>query len=134
MHLAGIVPALGTPLLPDETLDRVGLRRLIDYILTADVGGLLANGSMGGFAFLSDEQQIRAVAATVAEVNGRVPVIGGVGDTGTRRAIVKAKTIAQEGVDAISILPPFYFLAEQRHLIQWFGEIAAAVRVPVFLR
>src|SRR5882724_9158315 len=46
MFLSGIVPALGTPLTVDEKLDLEGLRRLIEYILSAGVQGLLANGSM----------------------------------------------------------------------------------------
>ena len=133
MFLSGIVPALGTPLTVDEKLDLDGLRRLIEYILSAGVQGLLANGSMGGFAFLTDEQQVRAVAATVGIVNHRVPVIGGVGETGTSRAVEKARSFEREGVDAISILPPYYFMAQQRHLIEWFGDIAASVQIPVFL-
>jgi len=133
MFLNGIVPALSTPLTADETLDLDGLRRLIEYILSAGVQGLLANGSMGGFAFLTDEQQVSAVAATVGFVSGRVPVIGGVGETGTRRAIAKARSLEREGVDAISILPPYYFIAQQRQLIEWFGDVAASVQIPVFL-
>ena len=37
MFLSGIVPALGTPLTVDEKLDLDGLRRLIEYILSAGV-------------------------------------------------------------------------------------------------
>jgi 4-hydroxy-tetrahydrodipicolinate synthase len=133
MQLTGIVPAVGTPLLGDESVDAAGLTRLIEYLVAAKVNGILANGSMGGFAFLTDDEQIRSIAVSVAAVNGRVPVIGGLGETGTRRAVAKARAIAREGVDAISILPPFYFLAEQRHLLEWFGEIAASVDLPVFL-
>src|SRR5438552_17980197 len=61
MTLAGIVPALGTPLLSDESVDEAGLRRLVEYLVAAKVNGVLANGSMGGFAFLTDDEQIRAI-------------------------------------------------------------------------
>ena len=44
-----------------------------------------------------------------------------------------AKRIAAEGVDAISVLPPFYYYATQDHLIAYFSDIAAAVDLPVFL-
>ncbi len=133
MHVKGVVPALGTPLSADETVDVEGLRRLVRYVVSAGVDALLVNGSMGGFAFLTDEEQNRAVAITVAEVAGRVPVIGGVGETGTRRAVRRAQAIEREGVNAISILPPFYFLAQQPQLFDWFAEIAASVHLPVFL-
>ena len=45
--------------------------------------------------------------------NGRIPVIGGLGETSTARAVRMAKRIAAEGVDALSILPPFYYFATQ---------------------
>jgi 4-hydroxy-tetrahydrodipicolinate synthase len=88
---------------------------------------------MGGFAFLTDDQQIRSIATTVSEVNHQVPVMGGLGETSTSRAVKMAKRIAAEGVDFLSILPPFYFIATQEHLIAYFSEIAAAVDIPLFL-
>jgi len=133
MKLRGVIPPIGTPVLENDTVDVAGLRRLNRYLLGAGVDAIFANGSMGGFAFLADDEQVRSVATTVTEVNGAVPVMGGIGDTSTSRAVKMAKRIAAEGVDYLSILPPFYFLATQDHLIAYFSEIAAAVDVPIFL-
>ena len=133
MKLSGVVPPIGTPLLDGDRVDEDGLRRLNRYLIEAGVNALLANGSMGGFAFLTDEEQVRSVAITVSEVNKAIPVIGGIGETSTSRAVRMAKRIAAEGVDYLSLLPPFYFQATQDHLIAYFSEIAAAVDIPVFL-
>lgn len=133
MTLRGVVPPIGTPLLEGDSVDIAGLRRLVDYLLAAGVHGLLANGTMGGFAFLREVEQIRSVATTVEAVNGRIPVIGGLGETSTSRAVPLARQIAAEGVDAISILPPLYYYANQQHLIAYFSEIAAAVDLPIYL-
>jgi 4-hydroxy-tetrahydrodipicolinate synthase len=133
MKLHGVVPPIGTPLTHDDEVDVAGLKRLTNYLVEAGVHGILANGTMGGFAFLADDQQLRSVATTTGAVNGRIPVIGGVGETSTSRAVKMAKRIAAEGVDAISVLPPFYYYATQDHLIAYFSDIAAAVDVPVFL-
>ena len=133
MRLHGVVPPIGTPLTTDDLVDVAGLRRLAGFLLDGGVHGLLANGTMGGFAFLTDDQQIRSVATTVEAINGRIPVIGGLGETSTSRAVALAKRIAAEGVDAISMLPPFYYFATQEHLIGYFSEIAAAVDLPLFL-
>jgi 4-hydroxy-tetrahydrodipicolinate synthase len=131
--ISGVVPAVGTPLTQDETIDEPGLGRLTRYLLEGGVHGLLANGSMGGFACLPEEQQLRCIRTVVRETDGRIPVIGGLGETGTLRAVRMAKRIAAEGVDCLSVLPPFYFLANQQQLMSYFGEIAAAVEIPVFL-
>jgi 4-hydroxy-tetrahydrodipicolinate synthase len=88
---------------------------------------------MGGFAFLTDDQQLRSIATTLETVARRVPVIGGLGETSTARAVNMARRIAAERVDALSILPPFYYFATQEHLIAYFSEIASAVDLPIFL-
>lgn len=131
--VSGVIPPIGTPLKDEDRVDEPALRRLTRYIVNAGVHGLLANGSMGGFAFLADEEQIRAISIVVEEVNGAIPVMGGVGETSTSRAIRKAKQIAKEGVTHLSILPPFYFLAAQEHHVAYFSEIAAAVDLPIFI-
>ncbi len=133
MKLSGVIPPIGTPLTDGDRVDEAGLRRLGRYLLGAGVHAIFANGSMGGFAFLTDDEQIRSIATTAEEVNGAVPVLGGLGETGTQRAVKMAKRIAAQGVDYITVLPPFYFLAAQEHLIAYFSEIAAAVDLPIFL-
>src|SRR5713226_1209448 len=107
--LTGVVPPIGTPVTNQDRVDEAGLRRLARYLVDAGVAGILANGTMGGFAFLTDEEQLRAISIIVDEVNGAVPVIGGVGETSTSRAVRKAKQIQQHGVTYLSVLSPFYF-------------------------
>ena len=131
--VSGVVPPVGTPVTQEDQVDEVGLRRLTRYLLDAGVHGILANGTMGGFAFLTDEEQIRAISIAVEEVNGAIPVMGGLGETSTSRAVRKAKEIAREGVTHLSILPPFYYFAAQEHHVAYFSEIASAVDLPIFL-
>lgn len=127
-RLQGVVPPIGTPLTDGDLVDEAGLRRLTRYLLQAGASAILANGTMGGFAFLTDEEQIRAVSIIVDEVNGAIPVLGGVGETSTSRAIRKAKQIRDCGVTYLSLLPPYYFYATQPHLIAFFSEIASGRR------
>ena len=131
--LLGVVPPIGTPVTDDDRVDEPGLRRLTRYLVDAGVNGILANGTMGGFAFLTDEEQIKAVSIVVSEVNGAVPVMGGIGETSTSRAMQKAKDIAREGVTHLTILAPYYFFATQENLYSYFSEVASAVDVPIFL-
>ena len=133
MKLEGIVPPIGTPLTSGDQVDVAGLQRLAAYLVDAGVHGILANGTMGGFAFLPDDQQLRSISTTVDAVNRRVPVIGGLGETSTVRAVKMAKRIAAEGVDALSLLPPFYYYATQEHLLAYFSDIASAIDLPLFL-
>lgn len=132
-NLAGVVPPIGTPLTDGDRVDEAGLRRLTQYLLGAGINGIFANGSMGGFAFLTDDEQLRAISTVVSEVNHAIPVMAGIGETSTVRAVYKAKQIAREGVDFLSLLAPFYYSATQDQLIAYFSEIANAVDLPIFI-
>lgn len=133
MKLTGVIPPIGTPLTADDRVDEAGLRRLNRYLLGAGVNAIFGNGSMGGFAFLTDDEQVRSISITVSEVNGKVPVLGGIGETSTSRAVRLARRLVGEGVNYLTLLPPSYFMANQRNLIAYFSAIAEAVDVPLFL-
>lgn len=133
MSLRGVVPPIGTPVKDGDLVDERSLRKLTRYLVDAGVHGILANGTMGGFAFLTDEEQVRAVSVVVSEVNGSIPVMGGIGETSTSRAVRKARQIAAEGVTHLSLLPPYYFFANQENLYGYYCEVAAAVDLPLFI-
>jgi len=117
----------------NEQLDEAGLRRLVRHVIRGGVHGILASGSMGGFAWLTDDDRVRSIRVIVEEAAGAVPIVGGLGETGTRRAVQMARRIAAEGVQYLSVLAPFYFLANQEQLYAYFSEIASAVDLPIFL-
>ena len=133
MKLRGIIPPIGTPLTPDERVDIAGLRRLVRYLLGAGVDALFVNGTMGIFALLSDTEQLLAVETVVDEVNGSVPVIAGVSDTGTKRVIEKAKQVEVMGVDYLTALPPYYYLLTQDSCVRFYRDVAQAVAKPLFI-
>ena len=131
--LRGVIPPIATPVAKSGRVDQAALRRLTRYLVDAGVNGILANGTMGGFAFLTDDEQIRAVSIIVSEVNGAIPVIGGIGETCTSRAVEKAKRIVAEGVTDLAILAPYYFFATQENLYSYFSDVAATVDLPIYL-
>ena len=131
MKISGAVPALATPLGPDENIDESSLRRWIGRSKSAGVGALFVNGSMGAFALLTDEAQERLVRTAVEEARGELPVIAGVGDTGTRRAVARAQRFAELGVDLISVLPPFYFFLSDAEAVRFYRQVAESAPCPV---
>lgn len=133
IKLRGIIPPIGTPLTPDERVDVPGLRRLVRYLLGAGVDALFVNGTMGIFALLSDTEQLRAIDTVVDEVSGRVPVIAGVSDTGTKRVIKKARQVESMGVDYLTSLPPYYYLLTQESCVRFYQDVAQAVSKPLFI-
>ena len=133
MKLKGIVVPVGTPVDRNERTDEPGLRRFTRHLLDNGVHGILANGTMGGFAHLEDREQVRAVEIVLDEVSGKVPVIANVGKNGTRRALRRARELELLNPDYLAVLPPFYFLMTQKDLSNFYWEMVNEVRTPVFL-
>jgi 4-hydroxy-tetrahydrodipicolinate synthase len=125
-----IVP-VATPLNESGALDREGLRRLVEYLLASGVHGLFANGSMGGFAFHPDHRQMEIIQSVAEFAKGRVPVLAGISDTSVERVLLKAEAASVFPVDALVLLPPYYFLYSQAELLGFFRLVADRVSRPV---
>ena len=131
--LHGVIPSIATPLTQAGEVDERSLRSLVQYLLRAGVHGFLANGTMGGFAFLNNDDQIRAISIVTNEVGGAVPIIGTIAETSTRRALRQLAEVQKCGVSCVAFLTPFYFAANQAHLISFYTEVTAATDLPVLL-
>jgi 4-hydroxy-tetrahydrodipicolinate synthase len=133
MGLKGIIPPIGTPVTADERVDESGLRNLVRYLIDGGVHGIFANGTMGCFALLSDAEQMRLIEIVVDEVQGRVPVIAGVSDTGTKRVVAKIREVVKLKADYITAVPPYYYRITQEEGKRFFRDIAVASELPVFV-
>lgn len=131
--LNGVIIALAVPVNGDYSVDKEGLRRLLEFLISSGVHGIFANGSMGAFALLPDSFQMEVIDFVVRVVDGRVPVLGGASETGTQRVIEKARRIQSLDVDGLVILPPYYYFCTQRELLRFFLTAADASSKPIFL-
>lgn len=133
-HLSGIVPPLVTPLHADESLDEPAMRRLVQHVLRGGVHGVFVMGSTGEFAAVADSERRRAIEIVVDEVKGKVPVIAGVGDSSTRRALARAVEAQEAGVDGlVAILPYYHGVNTMDEAKAHFEAIAKSSSVPVML-
>jgi len=133
-HLSGIIVPLATPLHSDESVDEPALRRLVQHVLRGGVHGIFASSSTGEFAALTDQERRRALEIVVDEVKGAVPVLAGVGDSGTRRALQRVEEAQEIGVDAlVAILPYYTGVSNMDEAKEHFAEIAKASSLPVLL-
>lgn len=132
----GLVPILATPFLPDGSLDRRGLRRLVEFQLSSAVDGVAVFGMASeGFALTLDERQV--ILRDVGEVvGGAVPVVAGVNGTSTITALEQAREAAEGGARALMVLPPFMVKPAPDQLVEFYGElggfaVSAGVEVMV---
>jgi len=129
----GIVPALITPMTPAEDIDEAGLRTLIERLIAAGVHGLFVLGTNGEFIALSEAEKLRIAAITVDQARGRVPVIAGTGAYATRDVIELNQKMQDTGVDAVSVITPYFNGATQQELFTHYERIARGTSLPVML-
>ena len=129
----GIITPIITPMHADESVNFKELRVQINRQIQCGVNGVFCLGTNGEVYALSLEEKLEIMKTVVQEVNGRVPVYGGTGCIRTSDTIelsIKAKEI---GVDAISVVSPYYVAVSQDDIYDYYSEIATAVDLPIIL-
>jgi 4-hydroxy-tetrahydrodipicolinate synthase len=102
-------------------------------ILAGGVHGVVALGSASEFAVLADQEKHRVIAITVDEVGGRVPVVVGTGEPGTRRAIEMTQVANRLGADAALVVPPYYYVPNRDAVLRYYRTVASEGELPVLL-
>lgn len=120
--LRGVVVPIITPLEEGEKVDEAGLRLLIRRLAEAGVHGIFVGGSAGEGPLLPADQWRRMAEVAFDEVKGRMPLLGGVMDTSTRRVCEKIRVLDTIGYSYFVLTPTYYLAAraesEQLRLFQ----------------
>ena len=119
-----------------DEYDKINYRemeRYINWLIDAGIHGLYPNGSTGEFVRLSWEER-QEVVRLITEVNaGRVPILAGASEANLRDVMRMADFYAKIGVDAISLVPPFYYKISDESLFQYFAEVAEQSPLDILL-
>ena len=129
----GVFPALCTQFHADLSLDIPGTMAHLDAMLAAGVHGVVAMGSVGENTTLERDEKRDLLRASVARVNGRVPVLTGVAEYTTAQACRWAEDSAKLGADGLMVLPPMVYKGDDRETIAHFRTVAAATDLLVML-
>jgi len=129
----GMMAVLMTPFTDDEGIDEPALRQLIERVIAGGVHAVVALGTAGEFATVTDEDKRRVLSITVDKVAGRVPVIAGTGEPGTRRAVARTQEAARLGADAALVVPPYYYPCNQAAVLAHYRALAADGGLPIIL-
>ncbi|WP_353142381.1 dihydrodipicolinate synthase family protein [Enterobacter sp.] len=131
-NIRGVLTAVVTPFDTEGALNLSGLKRQIDRQLSAG-NGIFCGGTNGEFFVLNEEEKIAVTRTCVETVSSRAPVVAHIGEISTRETIRLGKQIASLGVDAVSVITPYFVPLKQSELVAHYTAIADALAVPVFL-
>ena len=131
--LYGIIPAMVTPMTRDGEINERPLRKLTGHLIEKGCHGLFSVGSQGEFWALTHEEKRKVWEVVVEEAGGRVPVFAGTAAVTTREAVALAKSAEAAGVDALSVLTPFFISPTEQEVYDHYRAVADATGLPVLL-
>lgn len=106
-RLEGVIPATLLALNEDMSIDEAATRKhLRDCALVSGVTAVTVNGHASEVHACSFDEQQQILAASLAEVGDRVPLINGVYADGSIEAAKIATMAAREGASALLVFPP----------------------------
>ena len=131
-QLTGILTALVTPFTDDgKSIDANRLKAHIDSQFNAGIHGIVPGGSTGEFTVLSMEERKQLVELCVKYTAGRGPVVAGIGSTKTSEVLELAVHAAQNKVDAVMVVPPFYDPVTYEQLQELLSEVHKVSKLPI---
>ena len=106
--LRGIVTVLNTPFMKNGTIDLPGLERNVEEAIQAGVAGFLVPAMASEVYKLTFEERIAMVANVMREVEGRLPVIAGTGETDLDRSKSLLKAYMDLGCREVLFQIPYH--------------------------
>lgn len=135
--LTGSMVAVVTPMQagvrPDTELDHQAMEKLLEFHIEQGTDAIVAVGTTGESATLTEKEHCAVIAEMVEIVNGRIPVIAGTGANSTIEAISLTKCAKKVGADACLLVTPYYNKPTQEGLYQHYKAVAEAVDIPQIL-
>ncbi|MBB3347987.1 dihydrodipicolinate synthase family protein [Sphingomonas sp. BK069] len=129
----GVFPAVTTQVREDLTLDLADTQRVVDELIRDGVTGIIALGTVGENNSLDHDEKVSVLSAIVEVVKGRVPVLTGVSEYDTRRAVRYAQAAEKAGADGLMLLPPMVYVPKPDELVAHFRGVAERTALPIML-
>jgi len=132
--ISGIVAYTVTPFFNgDEQVNLDALKLLIDELIDSGANVIAALGSAGECAYLDDDEWKVVASETIKHVNGRVPVIIGISELTTKKAVERAIFANEIGADAIMVSPFSYYRLSEDEIYDHYAVISAAISIPIMI-
>ena len=129
----GVMSALVTPFNKDESINEENLRNLVSHLIEQGVTGLVPVGTTGEFVNMTFEERLKVIEIVVDETNGKVPVIAGTGESGTKLVIDMTNSATDIGADAALIVTPYYLKPKAKGLYDHYYTISEKTDIPLLL-
>jgi len=125
--------AIVTPFKNDSSIDFSALGRVINHVIKGGINYIVVLGTTGESVTLTKDEKQAVISYACEAVDGRVPVIIGIGGNNTQEVINSIRQADLTGIDAVLSVAPYYNKPTQRGLFQHFKAVSTWCPVPVIM-
>jgi 4-hydroxy-tetrahydrodipicolinate synthase len=129
----GVYPAATTQFTESLQVDHDATQRVQTALVDDGVDGLIILGTCGENNSLEADEKLAVLKGAVEAVGGRVPLVAGVSEFTTKRAIEYARAAEAIGIDALMLLPCMVYVPRVEELYTHFRTVAEATSLPIML-
>ena len=129
----GTGTAIVTPFHKDGSIDFKAFEGLIEYQIKNGINYLVFMGTTGESVTLNHDERFAVMNMAVEIVDGRTPVVIGIGGNNTQEIVNTIKKTDFEGIDAILSVSPYYNKPQQKGIYYHYKSIAGVSPVPVII-
>jgi len=129
----GVYPAATTQFAADLSIDLDATQQVQVALVEDGVDGLILLGTCGENNSLEPDEKRAVLKGAVEAVAGRAPLVAGVSEFTTARAIDYVRDAEKLGVDALMLLPAMVYVPSPAELQAHFRAVANATSLPIML-
>ena len=133
MQFEGIYTPVITPFHNDGSIDEQGFAQVIEFLIDAGTHGIVVAGTTGEYYAQTTEERTHLMQFAHQVINGRVPMMVGVGAIRTEDSIELAQIARQTGADALLVNSPPYVLPTETENAAHALAIDKAADLPIML-
>lgn len=133
MQFEGIYTPVITPLHNNGSIDKEGFAQVIEFLIDAGTHGIVVAGTTGEYYAQTMEERIHLMQVAHQVINGRVPLMVGVGAIRTEDSVELAHAARQAGADALLVNSPPYVLPTETENAAHALAISKAADLPIML-
>ena len=129
----GVFPAITTPFNEDLSVDHGFLAEHCKWLVNNGCKGLVAAGSLGEGATLSQAEKDRVLETCVKGVGERAYVVAGISSLSTADAVAAAQSAEKIGCHGLMVLPPYVYVGDWREMRSHVSAVISATGLSVML-
>lgn len=128
----GVIVPMVSPFKVDFSVDEKAVATIINSFVQNDIKPFVL-GTTGEASSFSLGQKIDLINYSVKALNGKQPLLAGIGSNSIFTSIEEGKQFVDMGVDALVATVPNYYPSGDVQMIKWFEKLADNVSAPLFI-